>query len=60
MKNAPCSVEHGAFFAWLVAVFLQGFGAIRIPENPHKYRTFESLLAFFDCSLGGGKSGDGY
>ena len=27
------------------------FGAIRMPENPHEYWVFESLLAFFDSSL---------
>jgi hypothetical protein len=39
------------FIAWLVAVFQQGFGAIRMPENPHKYWFFESLLAFFNGFL---------
>jgi hypothetical protein len=43
--------EHGVFIACLTAVFQVVFGAIRIPENPHEYLSFESLLAFFDCSL---------
>jgi len=50
-ENTPCSIEHGVFIAWLVAVFQQVFGAIRMPENPHEYWVFESLLAFFDSSL---------
>ena len=37
--------------ACFVAVFYVVFGAIRMPENPHKYWLFESLLAFFDSSL---------
>jgi hypothetical protein len=50
-ENTPCSIEHGVFIAWLVAVFYGVFGAIKKPENPHEYWTFESLLARFDCSL---------
>ena len=29
-----------------------------MPGNPHKYWIFESLLAFFDCSLCGGEACD--
>jgi hypothetical protein len=39
------------FIACLTAVFQVVFGAIRKPEKPHEYLSFESLLAFFDCSL---------
>jgi hypothetical protein len=46
------------FIVWLVAVFQQVFGAIRVSANPHKYRLFENLLAFFDSSPGGNKVGD--
>ena len=50
-KNSPCPFERGEFIACLVAVFQVFFGAIRMPEYPHQYWLFESLLAFFDSSL---------
>ncbi len=31
-----------------------------MPENPHEYWTFESLLAFFDSSLSGSQTSDGH
>ena len=39
-QNTPCSIEHGAFVAHLVAVFYGVFGAIRTPANPHNYWIF--------------------
>ena len=50
-KNSPCLIEHGEFIACFAAVFQQSLGAIRMPENPHEYLSFESLLAFFNSSL---------
>lgn len=44
IQNAPCSIEHGAFIAHLVAVFYGVFGAIRTPANPHEYWTFYSSV----------------
>jgi len=32
MQNTPCSIEHGVFFDWLIAVFWQGLEQSECPQ----------------------------
>ena len=57
-KTPRVQMNTGCFIACLIAVLQHGFWAIRSPANPHKYWLFESLLAFFNCSLWCSKSSD--